>query len=53
MCIRDRLKAYLRMGCKIGGEACWDPEFHCADVFVLLDVAALAGRYAQRFLKAG
>ncbi len=47
------LKAYLRMGCKIGGEACWDPEFHCADVFVLLDVAALAGRYAQRFLKAG
>lgn len=47
------LKAYLRMGCKIGGEACWDPEFHCADVFVLLDVSALAGRYAQRFLKAG
>ena len=47
------LKAYLRMGCKIGGEACWDPEFHCADVFVLLDVSALADRYAQRFLKAG
>ncbi len=47
------LKAYLRMGCKIGGEACWDPDFHCADVFVLLDVSALAGRYAQRFLKAG
>jgi putative hemolysin len=47
------LKAYLRMGCKIGGEACWDPEFHCADVFVLLDVATLAERYAQRFLKAG
>jgi putative hemolysin len=47
------LKAYLRMGCKIGGEACWDPEFHCADVFVLLDVAALSARYAQRFLKAG
>ncbi len=45
------LKAYLRMGCKIGGEACWDPEFHCADVFVLLDVAALSARYAQRFLK--
>lgn len=47
------LKAYLRMGCKIGGEACWDPEFNCADVFVLLDVAALSERYAQRFLKAG
>lgn len=47
------LKAYLRMGCRIGGEACWDPEFQCADVFVLLDVATLSGRYAQRFLKAG
>ncbi|MCD6060866.1 MAG: family N-acetyltransferase [Moraxellaceae bacterium] len=47
------LKAYLRMGCKIGGEACWDPEFQCADVFVLLDVATLSARYAQRFLKAG
>lgn len=47
------LKAYLRMGCRIGGEACWDPEFQCADVFVLLDVAAMSARYAQRFLKAG
>lgn len=45
------LKAYLRMGCRIGGEACWDPEFNCADVFIVLDVQALAGRYAQRFLK--
>lgn len=45
------LKAYLRMGCQIGGEACWDPEFNCADVFILLDVQAMAGRYAQRFLK--
>lgn len=45
------LKAYLRMGCKIGGEACWDPEFNCADVFILMDVQAMAGRYAQRFLK--
>ena len=47
------LKAYLRMGCRIGGEACWDPEFQCADVFVLLDVAAMSARYAQRLLKAG
>lgn len=45
------LKAYLRMGCKIGGEACWDPEFNCADVFIFMDVEAMAGRYAQRFLK--
>ena len=45
------LKAYLRMGCRIGGEACWDPDFNCADVFIVLDVQALAGRYAQRFLR--
>ena len=45
------LKAYLRMGARIGGEACWDPDFNCADVFILMDVQALAGRYAQKFLK--
>lgn len=45
------LKAYLRMNAKIGGEACWDPEFNCADMFIVLDVSSLAGRYAQRFLK--
>lgn len=45
------LKAYLRMGCQIGGEACWDPEFNCADVFIFLDVQSLSGRYAQKFLK--
>lgn len=44
------LKAYLRMGARIGGEACWDPEFNCADVFILLDVAALSERWASRFL---
>ncbi len=45
------LKAYLRMGARIGGEACWDPDFNCADVFILMDVQALSGRYAQKFLK--
>ena len=46
------LKAYLRMNAKIGGEASWDAEFNCADMFIVLDVSTLAGRYAQRFLKA-
>lgn len=45
------LKAYLRMNAKIGGEACFDLEFNCADMFIVLDVATLADRYAQRFLK--
>lgn len=47
------LKAYTRMGAKICGEACWDPDFNVVDVFVLLDTANLNGRYARHFLRAG
>ncbi|MFO1391509.1 MAG: GNAT family N-acyltransferase [Agitococcus sp.] len=45
------LKAYLRMNAKLGGEAYYDEVFSCADIFVVLDVATLTERYAQRFLK--
>lgn len=45
------LKAYLRMNAKLGGDAYFDEVFSCADIFIVLDVATLAGRYAQRFLK--
>ena len=44
------LKAYLRLGARIGGEACWDPVFNLADVFVLLRREQLAPRYARSFL---
>lgn len=43
------LKAYLRLGAKIGTEPCWDEQFACADLFVLLDVSDLNGRYARHF----
>ncbi len=43
------LKAYLRLGAKIGAEPCWDEQFACADLFVLLDVSDLNGRYARHF----
>lgn len=46
------LKAYMKMGARICGEACWDPEFNVADVFVVLNLDQVAGRYAKRFLKA-
>lgn len=46
------LKAYTRMGAKVCGEACWDPDFNVADVFVLLDTADLNERYAKHFLRA-
>lgn len=45
------LKAYTRMGAQICGEACWDPDFNVADLFVLLDINNVANRYAKHFLK--
>ncbi|MAR93071.1 MAG: hemolysin [Pseudomonadales bacterium] len=45
------LKAYTRMGAQICGDACWDPDFNVADLFVLLDVNNVANRYARHFLK--
>lgn len=43
------LKAYMRLGAKICGEPCWDPEFHVADVFILLQRDQLCPRYARHF----
>jgi putative hemolysin len=50
--IPSLLLAYMRLGAKICGEPCWDPDFNVADVVVLLDPAELRQRYARRFLKA-
>jgi putative hemolysin len=44
------LKAYLSLGAKACGEAYWDRDFNCADVFMLLDVGHLHPRYARHFL---
>ena len=46
------LLAYMRLGAKICGEPCWDPDFNCADLVVVLNPADLRQRYARRFLKA-
>lgn len=43
------LKAYVSLGAKVCGEPCWDPDFNCADVFMLLNVLDLDPRYARRF----
>ncbi|HEV2211876.1 MAG TPA: GNAT family N-acyltransferase, partial [Gammaproteobacteria bacterium] len=47
------LLAYMRLGAKICGEPCWDPDFNTADMVVVLDPADLRQRYARRFLKQG
>ncbi|WP_019025022.1 MULTISPECIES: GNAT family N-acetyltransferase [unclassified Thioalkalivibrio] len=46
------LKAYLRLGARICGEACHDPDFNVADLLVLLDVRDLPDRYHRHFLGA-
>ncbi len=45
------IKGYLRAGAWICGEPAWDPDFHGADLFMMLPLARLDGRYARHYLK--
>ena len=45
------LKGYLRSGAWICGEPAWDADFHSADLFLMLPLAKLDGRYARNYLK--
>lgn len=45
------IRAYMRLGARVCGEPCWDPEFRCADLLVLLEVSNLAERYSRHFLR--
>lgn len=47
------IKGYLRSGAWVGGEPAWDPDFHSADLFMMLPLARLEGRYARHYLKEG
>ncbi len=47
------IKGYLRSGAWICGEPAWDPDFHSADLFMMLPLAKLDGRYARHYLKEG
>jgi len=55
-CLQDEsgipplLQAYLRLGCQVLGEPCWDEDFNVMDVFVLLDLRRLQTRYERRFI---
>jgi len=46
------LRSYLRMGAYVCGEPAWDDAFRTADLLVLLPMARLNERYAQRLLRA-
>lgn len=45
------IKGYLRLGAYIGGAPAWDPDFNCADLFILLPVSRLTARYAKHFMR--
>lgn len=44
------LKAYFRLGAVACGEPCFDPDFNCADILVLVDVAKMDAAYTRHFL---
>ncbi len=45
------IKGYLRLGAYIAGEPAWDPEFNCADLFILLPVSRISARATRHFLR--
>lgn len=45
------LKAYLRFGVQICGRPFWDEDFNVMDLFILLPLAQLEGRYSKHYLK--
>lgn len=47
------LQGYLRLGAWICGPAAYDPDFGCADFYVLLDVTRIGERYMRHFLGDG
>lgn len=44
------LKAYFRLGAVACGEPCYDPDFNCADILVLVDVKRIDSSYTRHFL---
>lgn len=45
------LRAYVRLGAKVCGEPCRDPDFEVADVLMLLDIDELNPTYSRHFLE--
>lgn len=44
------IKGYLKCGAKVLGAPAWDPDFGCADLPMLLDLADLPPSYRRRFM---
>ncbi|MDP1666004.1 MAG: GNAT family N-acetyltransferase [Methylobacter sp.] len=56
-CARDEsgipplLKAYFRFGAMVCGEPCWDKDFNCMDLFMLLPLDQLQERYSKHYMR--
>lgn len=44
------LKAYFRLGARACGEPCYDPDFNCADILVLVNIDEIDSSYTRHFL---
>ena len=44
------VKGYLHLGGYVCGEPAWDPDFHSADLFVLVPMARINQRYLRHYL---
>ncbi|MFE9954268.1 GNAT family N-acetyltransferase [Micromonospora sp. NPDC005299] len=44
------LRGYLRLGAWVGGEPAYDPDFACADFYVLFSLDRMNPRYLRHFL---
>lgn len=45
------LRGYRKLGAWVCGEPAWDPDFNCADLFLLLATERLDARYLQRLAR--
>ena len=45
------LKAYLRFGALICGEPCFDEDFNCMDLFILLPLDQVQERYSKHYMR--
>jgi len=44
------IRGYLRLGAKVLGAPAWDPDFHAADLPMMMRTADLSARYRKHFL---
>jgi putative hemolysin len=43
------LKGYMRSGAWVCGDPAWDPDFECADLYLMMPLANLDARYARHY----